>query len=215
MADGIQITEGVGKTVATDDMGATGHAQIMKIADGTNGGTTPVPADADRGLLVNPARRLKRVQVTPTISTSAYTSLDQLGDIMAITNASRISGGGGILRAVTIMCKANVSPTMVLRFFDRSVTLAADNAAASTSDADRAYQVADLIVAAGNWSTSENGNGNQFAQIPAPTGAATSYNLSLPYICNATTLYCAAMITSASTFASTTDLVFSFVYEQD
>jgi len=38
--------------VATDDAGAAGQVQIMKLAIATNGSATPIPADAD-GLLVN------------------------------------------------------------------------------------------------------------------------------------------------------------------
>lgn len=215
MADGVDITQGSGTTVWTDDT-ANGHAQYVKLASGTDASVAVIPGDATRGLYVSPAYRIKRVQVTPTITATAYEDKDQLGGIMEITNASRVTGGGGILRGVTILCKANVAPTMVLKFYSQSVTVASDEAEASTSDADRAFQVGELIVAAGNWGTVESGTpANQFAQIPAPTGASTSIGLGLFYTCAATSLFCSAMITSATTFASTSDLVFSFVLEQD
>lgn len=54
MADDIDITPGVGKTVATDDC-TTGHVQLVKIAYGANGDRTQVGADAN-GLDVDVTR---------------------------------------------------------------------------------------------------------------------------------------------------------------
>ncbi len=51
MADGIAITAGSGTTVATDDCGAAGHAQIVKLGIATDGSATAIPADAN-GLLI-------------------------------------------------------------------------------------------------------------------------------------------------------------------
>jgi hypothetical protein len=52
VADGIAITAGSGTTILTDDTGAGGHAQIVKLAIATDGSGTLIPADAG-GLLVN------------------------------------------------------------------------------------------------------------------------------------------------------------------
>lgn len=54
MPDGLGYTEGAGKTVATDDCGAAGHAQIVKVGYGANGSATVVPADSS-GLYVQGA----------------------------------------------------------------------------------------------------------------------------------------------------------------
>lgn len=56
MADGVAITSGSGTTVATDDCGATGHAQLMKLAISTDGSATLVPADAANGIDVDVTR---------------------------------------------------------------------------------------------------------------------------------------------------------------
>lgn len=56
MADGVAITAGSGTTIATDDTGASGHAQIIKIAISTDGSATLVPADAGNGLDVDVTR---------------------------------------------------------------------------------------------------------------------------------------------------------------
>ena len=64
MADNIDITPGTGTTVATDDAGANGHVQLIKLAIATNGVATLVPADATNGLLVD----VSRVQGSVTVA---------------------------------------------------------------------------------------------------------------------------------------------------
>ncbi len=56
MADGVPITAGSGTTVATDDCGGGGHAQIFKLAISANGDATLVPADAANGMDVDVTR---------------------------------------------------------------------------------------------------------------------------------------------------------------
>lgn len=53
MADGVAITAGSGTTILTDDTGAGGHAQVVKLAIATDGSATLIPADGTDGLLVN------------------------------------------------------------------------------------------------------------------------------------------------------------------
>jgi hypothetical protein len=64
MADNVDITPGTGATVATDDAGAGGHVQLMKLAIATNGSATLVPADATNGILVD----VSRVQGSVTVA---------------------------------------------------------------------------------------------------------------------------------------------------
>jgi len=52
MADNVPITPGSGADISTDDCGASGHVQRMKLAYSADGVATHVPADAD-GVLVN------------------------------------------------------------------------------------------------------------------------------------------------------------------
>ena len=52
MADGVPITAGSGTTIATDDTGAKGHVQLVKLAQSADGSSAHVSADSD-GLLVN------------------------------------------------------------------------------------------------------------------------------------------------------------------
>lgn len=53
MADGIAVTAGSGTTILTDDTGAGGHAQVVKLAISTDGSPTLIPAEATYGLDVD------------------------------------------------------------------------------------------------------------------------------------------------------------------
>lgn len=52
MTDGVAVTPGTGVTIATDDTGASGHVQLVKIAYSADGVATLGQVDAD-GQLVN------------------------------------------------------------------------------------------------------------------------------------------------------------------
>lgn len=53
MADGVPITAGSGTTILTDDTGASGHAQVVKLGIATDGSALLIPADETDGLRVN------------------------------------------------------------------------------------------------------------------------------------------------------------------
>lgn len=63
MADGVSITAGSGTTILTDDTGAGGHAQVVKLAISTDGSPTLIPADATNGIDVDVTRVGGQVQV--------------------------------------------------------------------------------------------------------------------------------------------------------
>jgi hypothetical protein len=66
MADNVAITPGSGATIATDDAGAGGHVQIIKLAISTDGSATLIPAEATNGLDVDVTRVQGNVAVTGT-----------------------------------------------------------------------------------------------------------------------------------------------------
>lgn len=70
MADDVQITQGSGTTVATDDVAGV-HYQRVKLVDGTADGTTPIPGGAG-GLLVDLGSN-NDVTVTGTVTADAGT----------------------------------------------------------------------------------------------------------------------------------------------
>lgn len=64
MADGVAITAGSGTTILTDDTGAGGHAQVMKLAISTDGSGTLIPADSTNGLDVDVTRVIPGTSAT-------------------------------------------------------------------------------------------------------------------------------------------------------
>jgi hypothetical protein len=77
MADGVDITPGSGATVATDDAGAAGQVQLMKLAIATNGTATLVPADATNGILVDVSRVQGSVTVAEPVTVDGTVSVTE------------------------------------------------------------------------------------------------------------------------------------------
>ena len=70
MSDNIELNAGSGgATLATDDAGAAGHVQVVKLAVATDGSATLIPAEATNGLDVD----VTRVQGTVTVDGSGVT----------------------------------------------------------------------------------------------------------------------------------------------
>ena len=57
MADGVSLPAS-GVTAATDDAGAAGHVQIIKLAISADGSATVIPADATNGIYVNVTKQV-------------------------------------------------------------------------------------------------------------------------------------------------------------
>lgn len=106
MADNVAITAGTGTSIATDDCGAGGHTQIVKLGIATNGSATLIPADATDGILVNLGTN-NDVTVTNAgtfatqIDGSALTALQLIDDTVFADDAaftiatSKVSAVGG------------------------------------------------------------------------------------------------------------------------
>jgi hypothetical protein len=82
MADGVQITAGSGVTIGTDDCGAAGQIQFVKLAVSANGDGTPSPVTTD-GVAV-----VVRPETSGGLSTSRTVSA-------ATTNATSVKGSAG------------------------------------------------------------------------------------------------------------------------
>lgn len=103
MADGVTITAGTGTTVATDDCGASGHAQIVKLGISTDGSATAIPADATYGLDVDvkavPAPLSSTGGGTEAAALRVTIATDSTGVLSVDDNSSTLSiddGGGNI-----------------------------------------------------------------------------------------------------------------------
>lgn len=78
MSDGVSITSGSGTTIATDDAGASGHVQLVKLAISTDGSATALSADNTNGMLVNLGAN-NDVTVSTHVTTSAASSGTEVG----------------------------------------------------------------------------------------------------------------------------------------
>jgi len=164
---------------------------IMGVRNHTTGST----ADGDyaavsvssTGEMQTLARRdLQRIAVGVTgvtTATTAYVAGDQVGTLITLSNAARVSGGGGMIVGATLIDQSDIIGAYDLVIFDSSVTLAADNAAFAISDADSLKIVA-IVQLAGAFDLTNNRVGQ-------------AYNLAIPYVCSGGTSLFAALITRA------------------
>lgn len=224
MADNVAITAGSGTSVATDDIGGV-QFQRQKLALGPDGTHTAdaagrVISGSDGALYVDPRKKLLRIQVTPTITAGAYTNGDVLGGQLTFANAARYSGGSGRIKTITILDKTQAQRApMGLALFDRSVTVPADNAPFTISDADMANCLGVIDLPVGLYNTAWPGTpANSIMTLPNNTITTTINNatvLPYDYVLNGTDLFVAVILRSAPTYTSTSDIVISLTVEQD
>lgn len=133
-----------------------------------------------------------------TTATTAYTDGDTLGAIISFA----LTAPGYIIGA-TLVDKANIIGAVDAFIFDRSVTLAADNAADAISDADALFKLG-LI---------------SFPQPTAQANNRTAHidSLAIPVVANASnTIYVALVTRSAHTFfGAAGDLQLRLNYSKD
>jgi hypothetical protein len=134
-----------------------------------------------------------------TTATTAYTALDTLGTIITATMATAT----GIIQSVQLVDKANIVGGVNIFVFDRSVTLAADNAAWSVTDADMLFCLGVISMPAGFSSTL-----NLTAHVDS---------LAIPYVANASSqIFLGLQTLAAHTFfGAAGDLVTSLNYIKD
>ena len=132
--------------------------------------------------------RISNLISAVTTATTGYTAGDQVGPLITLANAARVSGGGGVITGVTLIDQGDVIGAYDVVFFDSSVSsLAGDNLAFSISDAD-ALKVVGIVQLAGAFDITNN-------------RIAQAYNLAVPYVCSgSTSLYCALITRGTHTF---------------
>jgi hypothetical protein len=81
-----------------------------------------------------------------TTVTTAYTSGDMLGTIWSFTSAVATSGGYGYVVGAVLEDDSSVIGAVDIVLFNATVTQAANNAAASWSDADAALSVGSITL---------------------------------------------------------------------
>lgn len=86
-----------------------------------------------------------------TLDTSIYADLDVLSDLLTVTNAVRAAGRTARWVSLIVIDADDQGIGLDVLLFDRSVTLAAKNAAWATSDADMAFCQGIVQVAAADF----------------------------------------------------------------
>lgn len=168
MADGLTTTTTLATipdatTIATDDAGAAGHVQIVKLALGTDGSATPIGADAN-GLDVDITRFPNGPLTVSGSVTAAITGpVTVTGSVTsAITGPVTVTGSVGIAGPVTVTGNVTNAGTFAVQatVVGGSVavngpvtvtgTVAATQATASNFNAQVVGNIADGTAASGN-----------------------------------------------------------------
>lgn len=150
----------------------------------TDGDYSAISVDSTGNMNTVSRRDLQRIAVGVTgvtTATTAYTAGDTVGTLITVANAARVTGGGGVIVGVTLIDQSDIIGPYDVLFFDSTVTLAADNAAFTISDADSLKLVA-ILQLPGSFDIGAN-------------RVAQSYNLAIPYVCAGGTSLFAALIT--------------------
>lgn len=158
-------------------------ADITDVADGD---VARVLTDLNGILWAKPIRRIVHcnVDIGSGFNTAAYVAGDQVGAIQtASAAAARVSGGGGIIRGVTILDDADLIGFMDVVFLSASITLATDSSAFAVTDADAEKIVGIVSVGVGDVGNNRFGNAAPF----------------IPYWCDATSLFFTMIARSAFT----------------
>lgn len=91
------------------------------------------------------------IEVTPTMDTSAYAAGDVLFNETDVANVARSSGKTVTLISLCVVDKDDQKQPFDLHFFDRTVTFGTKNGVPSISDADAAFYMGHVSVAAADY----------------------------------------------------------------
>ena len=146
MSDGVAISAGTGTTILTDDTGAGGHAQVVKLAISTDGSGTLIPATAADGITVNLGTN-NDVTVTGTVTANLAAGTNNIGDVDIVTVPAPLSTTGTGTEATALRVTIATDSTGVLSVDDNGGALTVDNggtfATQVTGDALTALQLID------------------------------------------------------------------------
>jgi hypothetical protein len=136
-----------------------------------------------------PYNRTVTVQLTPTISTSAYTANDVVGGLLVFDVVQ--SGGGGVVGQIEIADDHDVKAAFKLYLFNAAPTAIANDAAFAPAIADLKKLVGVVDIGTADYSTI---NSNAWAQVKDLNiwYSATGGTLYGYLVCDATPDYNAA-----------------------
>jgi len=88
---------------------------------------------------------------TPTITAGLYAAGDNVGGLLTFANAARDTGGGGVIKDVSIVDDAGQDAALELWLFDQTFTAGVDNAVWTPLEADLENIVAIISTADGTY----------------------------------------------------------------
>lgn len=196
-------------TVATGDSAATVAGKVATAIDADSKFVAPAPGAATVTVTNTATQDISNgsagdsgFTVTTTVEgVSAYSSGDRMGTVMTLSPICEKGGDLVSLESILIVDKAGISKAIDIMFFSSSPTIAsADNAALDISDANMALCIGHVSVAAANYVTSASSSIAYLKDVNACMAPAS------------TSIYALAVIRATSTYLSTTDLTFTFVF---
>jgi len=149
------------------------------------------------------------IGVTPTISTSAYTTNFQLGGIQTLTSACQYNGATSNLKSLIVIDNDNQAASISIFFFNQLPTIIStdhNGFAVSTSElSGKCVGVA--RVSSSNYDTTTS---SAVATVFTP-----SCSLAMRSLTDGGHLYAVAKVTSTPTYSSTSSLKFVYLFAQD
>lgn len=116
MADGVELDAGTGgATVATDDAGAAGHVQIIKLAVSADGSAVVIPADETNGLDVDVTRLPSLPAGANAIGKLAANSGVDIGDVDVTSEPATAADAGSLPSVQKIVGGYDGTNTQVLK----------------------------------------------------------------------------------------------------
>jgi hypothetical protein len=212
-AGSISVTPGIGDEVAFDKglslPGAVfADAQLVKKAVGGDGdflgyqSGRSVDGTTDEAASFTEDRPdVYEFTSTLTIDTAAYSTGDQIGGLLTITDAAKATGGGVRVDHVTIIDQDAEAPLLDIVFFNDSITAPGNNVAFDLSDTDILKSRGVVPIATGDWTSF----------VDNAIVCKRDLNLVIPALI-ATSLYAILVIRTADTFTAATDISVAIAY---
>jgi hypothetical protein len=156
----------------------------LQVGDADVAVANPVPIQSDGDGL----------KQTPTVTAGAYAADDNLGGLLTFANAAKTSGGGGVIKDITIIDDASQSAEIELWLFDQTFTAGADNAAWTPVETDLENLITVISTADGSWYTG------------GATGTVCCVEVARRFDLTGTSLFGRLVIREIKTYAATDDL---------
>ena len=151
-------------------------------------------------------RRIRRIEVTPTVGTAAYTALDAVGGMMTFAIADQ--GFDGFLRGVLAVDESNEKEALTLYVFDAVPSTIADGDTYTPLLADLKKLATSVDLGTADWTTIA---GNTIAW--AMLGGHEDGKMEQPVHSDNGDLYMYARAVATPDYVTDDDLTFTLIVE--